>query len=221
MCGRFIQKSERRIITEEFYISEFLNEVITSYNIAPGQKAGIIFNDSSNKYAQYQWGLVPSWAKDPAIGNRMINARAETLSEKPSFKAAFRNRRCLIPADGFYEWKKEGNFKVPYFIYQKSKKPLSLAGLWESWKSPDGNSLCTFTIVTTEANELLRELHDRMPVILPPDKREVWLSPENTDIQALSAFLTPVDEAALEFYEISRFVNSPQNNSPQCIAPVS
>ncbi len=221
MCGRFIQKSERRIITEEFYIGEFLNEVITSYNIAPGQKAGVIVNDGSNKYAQYQWGLVPSWAKDPAIGNRMINARVETLNEKPSFRAAFRNRRCLIPADGFYEWKKEGNYKVPYFIYQKSEKPFSLAGLWESWKNPDGITLYTFTIVTTEANDLLRELHDRMPVIVPPEKREAWLSPADTDAASLSALLKSYDESTLDFYEISRLVNSPQNNSPQCIVPVS
>ena len=221
MCGRFIQKSERRIITEEFYIGEFLDEVITSYNVAPGQKAGVIINKGKNTYLLYKWGLVPSWAKDPEIGTRMINARAETLASKPSFKSAFRGRRCLIPADGFYEWKKEGNFKVPYYVFHKSKKPFSLAGLWEIWKNPDDTPLTTFTIITTEANPLLKNLHDRMPVILPPENRDTWLNPESTDIAGLSELLRPFDDQLLDFYEVSRFVNAPQNNTPQCITPVS
>ncbi len=220
MCGRFIQKSERRIITEEFYVQEFVDEVIRSYNVAPGQKAGVIINDGENKYVQYQWGLVPYWAKDPSIGNKMINARAETIIDKPSFKAAFRSRRCLIPVDGFYEWKKEEKYKVPYFIFQRSETPFSLAGLWETWNGPDENPLNTFTIITTDANTLLKELHNRMPVIIPPEKRKMWLNPINTNSIELTDFLKPYPESALDFYEVSRFVNSPQNNSPECITPL-
>ena len=220
MCGRFIQKSERKIITEDFYVQEFFNEVIISYNVAPGQNAGIILNDGKNRYVQYKWGLVPSWAKDPQIGYKMINARAETVPEKPSFKSAFKSRRCLIPVDGFYEWKKGDKFKVPYFIFHRSERPLSLAGLWETWKDKDEKPLHTFTIITTEANELLRELHDRMPVIIPPEKREPWLDPATTDSDEIVDLLKPYDESGLDFHEVSRIVNSPQNNTPECIAPV-
>lgn len=220
MCGRFIQKSERKIITEEFYVQEFFNEVIISYNVAPGQNAGIICNDGKNRYVQYKWGLVPSWAKDPQIGYKMINARAETVPEKPSFKSAFKSRRCLIPADGFYEWKKGDKFKVPYFIFHRSERPFSLAGLWETWKDKDENPVHTFTIITTEANELLRELHDRMPVIIPPEKREPWLDPATTGSDEIVDLLKPYDESGLDFHEVSRIVNSPQNNTPECITPV-
>ncbi len=221
MCGRFIQKSERKIITEEFYVQEFLDEVIISYNIAPGQNAGIILNKGKNVYAQYKWGLVPSWAKDPSIGNKMINARAETAQEKPSFRQAFKSRRCLIPADGFYEWKKEGKYKIPFYIYNKSEKPISMAGLWEGWKDKEGKTIHTFTIITTDANSVLEELHNRMPVIIPPEKRAFWLDPNNDATAQLASLLEPYDASALTFHEVSRFVNSPQNNTPQCIAPLS
>jgi putative SOS response-associated peptidase YedK len=220
MCGRFIQKSERRIITEEFYIDEFLDDVIVSYNLAPGQEAGVVYRDGSTKFARFRWGLVPPWAKDPAIGNRMINARAETLAEKPSFRSAFRSRRCLIPADGFYEWKKEEKRKVPFFVFLKSERPFGLAGLWESWKSPQGSILNSFTIVTTEANASLRSLHDRMPVIIRPEDRTFWLSHKNGAAE-LDRLLVPYEDAELVYHEVSRTVNSPQNNNPGCIAPVS
>jgi putative SOS response-associated peptidase YedK len=221
MCGRFIQKSERKIITEEFYVQEFLDEVIISYNIAPGQNAGIILNDGKNVYAQYKWGLVPSWAKDSSIGNKMINARAETVREKPSFRNAFKSRRCLVPTDGFYEWKQKEKYKIPYYIYSKSEIPISMAGLWEGRKDKEGNTIHTFTIITTEANSALEELHHRMPVIIPPDKRALWLDHQNTDPGELSSLLKPYDAGALTFHEVSRFVNSPKNNAPECIAPVS
>jgi len=219
MCGRFIQKAEQKIISEEFYIAEFINDVITSYNVAPGQNAGIIINRGNNVYVQHRWGLVPSWAKDPQIGNRMINARAETAAQKPSFKSAFRSRRCLVPVDGFYEWKRADGYKIPYFIHHRSKRPFSLAGLWETWKSPEGSPLCTFTIITTDANTALRTLHDRMPVVIPPEKRLLWLD-SDADVHDITPLLRPCDSSELLFHEVSRMVNSPNNNSPQCIVPV-
>jgi putative SOS response-associated peptidase YedK len=221
MCGRFIQKSERRIIAEEFYVQEFIDPLAVSFNVAPGQTAGVILAGSGgNGYARYRWGLVPSWAKDPAIGNRMINARSETIAEKPSYRSAFRKRRCLVPVDGFYEWKKDGKLKVPFFIHEQSGRPFSLAGLWESWDDPEGNRLLTFTILTTDANERLRALHDRMPVIIPPGARHLWLDSSAEDVKPLFDLLRPSGEKLLDFYEVSRFVNSPQNNTPECVEPV-
>jgi len=219
MCGRFVQKAERKIITEEFYVRAFIDEVLTSYNVAPGQNAGIIINRGDNVYVQYRWGLVPSWAKDPQIGNKMINARAETVAQKPSYKSAFRNRRCLVPVDGFYEWKRTGGYKIPYFIHHRSKKPFSLAGLWETWKDPEGSPVSTFTIITTDANAALHPIHERMPVVIPTEKRVFWLD-SAADIQSLQILLVPFNSSELLFHEVSRLVNSPDNNSPQCIVPV-
>jgi putative SOS response-associated peptidase YedK len=229
MCGRFTQKSERKIISLEFYVKDFLSDVFISYNIAPTQDAGVIIHDDVYRYARYRWGLVPFWAKDPTIGNRMINARAETVTQKPSFKNAFAKRRCLVPADGFYEWKKDGKYKTPFYIYHNSNKPMSFAGLWESWHPKDAAAstdvqkekpLRTFTIITTEANQRLQELHNRMPVIIAADKREEWLNPDAIP-ENLKSMLSPCASSEIEFHEVSRTVNSPQNNSPQCIEPVS
>ena len=221
MCGRFIQKSERRIIAEEFYVQEFVDPLVVSYNVAPGQTAGVILGaKGGNEYARYRWGLVPSWAKDPVIGNRMINARSETIAEKPSYRSAFRKRRCLVPVDGFYEWKKDGKLKVPFFIHQQSGRPFSLAGLWESWNDPDGKRLLTFTIITTDANERLRALHERMPVIIPPGARKLWLDGSAEDMKPLFDLLRPSEEKLLDYYEVTRFVNSPLNNTPECVEPV-
>ncbi len=221
MCGRFTQKSERRIIGEEFYVREFSDEIIVSYNLAPGQNAGVIINEGINRYVRFKWGLVPSWADDPKIGYRMINARAETVTEKPSFRKAFTKRRCLIPADGFYEWKKCDKYKVPFYIYHNLEKPLGFAGLWEKWVSQDGRPLFTFTIITTKANNQLREIHDRMPVIIPKDKRELWLQPEVAAGAELFPLLEPYRYEDLVYHEVSRMVNSPKNNSPECLKPVS
>ncbi|MGQ9614828.1 MAG: SOS response-associated peptidase [Spirochaetota bacterium] len=252
MCGRFTQKSERKIISIEFFVEDFRSDVFINYNVSPGQEAGIIIYDAGYCYDRYRWGLIPYWAKDPAIGNRMINARAETISEKPAFKKAFTQRRCLIPADGFFEWKKLDGRKIPYYIFSSSGKPMGLAGLWESWypaeiryhgsagaseKKQGGitessymkplseyptreRPLHTFTIITTQANERLKELHERMPVIIPPEKRELWLNPGNKDIDLLIDLLRPLPEKELDFYEVSRIVNSPENNSPECIKPL-
>lgn len=236
MCGRFTQKSERKIISLEFYIKDFLSDVLVNYNVAPSQDAGVIVRDNVYRYVRYRWGLVPFWSKDPKIGNRMINARSETVAEKPSFRNAFAKRRCLVPADGFYEWKKENEYKTPYYIYHATGKPMSFAGLWESWTpqaEPKGQQpeadlfssgeekpppLHTFTIITTGANEKLKELHDRMPVVITPEMRDVWLNPD-THTDQLVELLQPLPSKEIEFHEVSRIVNTPQNNSQECIEP--
>ena len=225
MCGRFTQKSERKVLQEEFFIQEFSDHITVSYNVAPGQKAGVIINDGRNRYDRFTWGLVPSWADDPKTGYRMINARGETVPQKPSFREAFRKRRCIVPADGFYEWQKRDNYKVPFYIYRSSGKPFGLAGLWERWvpknmpeyESIDGKTLFSFTIVTIQAADYMRELHDRMPVIVPEDKRELWLSAEEDPKE----LLLPYRGTDITFHEVSRYVNSPKNDSPECIMPVS
>jgi putative SOS response-associated peptidase YedK len=237
MCGRFTQKSERKIISLEFYIKDFLSDVLVNYNVAPSQDAGVIIHDDVYRYVRYRWGLVPFWSRDTKIGNRMINARAETVAEKPSFRNAFAKRRCLVPADGFYEWKRENGFKTPYYIYHATGKPMSFAGLWESWTPKAEKSeqhtesdlfsthvekpppLNTFTIITTEANEKLKGLHDRMPVVITPAKRDVWLSPDTRPDQ-LEELLRPLPSEEIMFHEVSRMVNTPQNNSPECIEPI-
>lgn len=224
MCGRFTQKSERKALQEEFFIQEFSDYIMVSYNVAPGQKAGVVINDGRNRYVQFTWGLVPSWAGDPKIGSRMINARGETVAGKPSFRDAFKKRRCIVPADGFYEWQKKDKYKVPFYIYSSSGRPFGLAGLWERWvpkdipqdTTNDGKQLFTFTIITTEAADYLKELHDRMPVIVPEDKRELWLSAAD-DAEEL---LVPYRGADIMFHEVSRYINSPKNNSIECIKPV-
>jgi len=220
MCGRFTQKSERRIIEEEFYIKLFSANPVKSYNIAPGQNAGVIINDGVNRWVQFKWGLVPSWAKDPQMGNKMINARAETVVEKPSFKRAFEHSRCLVPTDGFYEWKKSEKYKVPFFIHLNSQRPFSLAGLWDVWKSEDGERLYTFTIITTEANQFLNSIHRRMPLIVPKAQRDLWLNPRIHMTEELLSLLQPYQDTDILAYEVSRFVNSPENNTQDCIKPV-
>ena len=175
---------------------------------------------SVNRAAMMRWGLAPSWAKDPKIGSRMINARAETLAERPSFRAAYRRRRCLIVADSFYEWKREGRNRTPMRIMLESEELFAFAGLWEAWKRPDDSWLTSCAIVTTSANELVAEIHDRMPVILDPDVESVWLDPDIDDTAALSDLLVPYPSELMTAYEVSQIVNSAANDAPECIAPI-
>ncbi|MFW6180737.1 MAG: SOS response-associated peptidase [Spirochaetota bacterium] len=238
MCGRFTQKSERSIITREFYIQEFVSEVYISYNVAPSEEAGVVLREAQdpaagNLYTRFRWGLVPFWADDPGIGNRMINARAESVAEKASFRNAFRHRRCLVPADGFFEWQKRDGPKQPFYVRLASGRPMSLAGLWEAWdgsgkppqpsvrqRPPGGEGLLyTFTIITTGANVKLGKLHDRMPVIIPPECRGDWLRADHEDTRGLLELLAPAPEEWVEFFPVSREVNSPRNKSPRCIEP--
>ena len=168
------------------------------------------------------WGLIPSWAKDMSIGNKMINARAETVAEKASFKKPFKDKRCLVLANGFYEWKKtDKKNKIPYYFMLKSKQPFAFAGLWEEWKNPEGEKILSFTIITTKANELMEPIHDRMPVILKENVETQWLDPENKDTDKLLSLLQPYPAGLMESYRVSDIVNSPKNDIPACVEPIA
>jgi putative SOS response-associated peptidase YedK len=173
----------------------------------------------TRELALFRWGLIPSWAKDPAIGNRMINARSETVANKPSFRSAFRRRRCLVPADGFYEWGKIGGAKQPFFIHMQEESPFAIAGLWEHWQDSEGNEIETCTLLTTEANALLATIHKRMPVILNPGDYARWLDPDSSDPVALHNLLMPYPADAMAFRAVSLHVNNPRNEGPACQEP--
>jgi putative SOS response-associated peptidase YedK len=166
------------------------------------------------------WGLIPHWAADPSIGNRMINARAETLTELPSFKLLVDRRRCIIPADGFYEWRKEGKRKVPKWVYLKNKEPFAFAGLWDVWRKPDCKKVESFTIITTEPNELVRPIHNRMPVILRPEDEEQWLDASRTPFVKAKSLLKPYPEDLMDAHDVSPIVNSAKYDGAECIEPV-
>ncbi len=190
------------------------------YNLAPGQLGPVVVNEGANTLLMMQWGLVPSWAKEPSIGYKMINARTETLAEKTSFKRLLPSRRCLILADGFYEWAKLKKGKAPMRFFLKGGAPFAFAGLWDRWKKPDGNELRTYTIITTQANELLKPVHDRMPVILTREREGQWLDPELKDSQKLRELLQPYASEEMDSYYVSPMVNSPRNDRAQCIDPI-
>ena len=222
MCGRFTLTADQDSFEDRFSLTRFDLGWVPSFNIAPTQEVLTVTNDGSeNRPELMRWGLVPSWAKDPKIGNRMINARSETLAEKPSFRTAFKRRRCLIPADGFYEWKREGKAKKPMLITANPGGLFAFAGLWETWKQPDDSWLLTCAIITTSANEVMKSIHDRMPVILPRESEASWLDPEEQDTAMLSELLLPYDSDRMEAYEVSTLVNSPRNNFPEVIEPVA
>ena len=190
------------------------------FNIAPTQPVMALANNRPERFDYFHWGLIPSWAKDPSIGNRMINARAETLAQKPAFRSALRRRRCLVPADGFYEWRKEadGKTKTPMYIRLKSGEPFAFAGLWEVWHAPDGSVVPSCTLVTGEPNEVVRPVHDRMVVILPRDRYDQWLDPGEQRAAKLEELLKPYPAEEMEAYEVSRTVNNPKNDVPACVA---
>lgn len=203
-------------------IEDIFFDLKPNYNIAPGQDIVIVIKDQGkNRLILSRWGLIPSWSKDPSTGYKMINARSGTITEKRTFKAAFEKLRCLIVADGFYEWRREGKTKIPVFIRLKSGRPFAFAGLYNNWTSPEGKEIIASTIITTQANELLEPVHDRMPVITPEDKRDLWLDPEVKVKSDLLSLLKPYPSEEMEFYEVSKRVNSPRNNSPENIDPVS
>jgi putative SOS response-associated peptidase YedK len=224
MCGRFVQYSPVETVQQIFNIGTVSFEVIPNYNVAPTQKIlTIIKHDNENKLEKLHWGLVPFWAKDISIGSRMINARAETVSQKPSFRNAFRKRRCLIPADGFYEWKGEKGHKQPYYVSIPSGEPFAFAGLWETWTDKESDEESVYkscTIITTAAGESVREIHHRMPAILDPEFHVKWL---NTDIQDPIKIQVIIDYDLIhnmKYYPVSKLVNSVKNNDPNCIKPV-
>ena len=230
MCGRFTLASDPEALSQTFFDFDVLVNLSPRYNISPTQDIAVIANTSTDTVESvdakqvefFHWGLIPSWAKDPKIGNRMINARSETLSEKPSFRNAYKHRRCLILADGYYEWQKipGDRLKQPVYIHLKSQKPFALAGLWETWQ-PEGmdEPLRSCTIITCPPNNLLEEIHHRMPVILPQDAYAEWLASDEQSADALQPLLIPYSDEEMEAYPVSRFVNRPTNDSPECIAP--
>jgi len=226
MCGRYTQHHSTNQLVERFAIERMLFDVQPRYNIAPTQMAPVVMVDGGRMVLRgLRWGLVPSWADDPAIGSRMINARRETLASKPSFKRAFAARRCLIPADGFYEWRKEGDgSKTPMYVTLADAEAgagglFGFAGLWETWVDADGQPLDTFTIVTTGANKLLKPIHERMPVILDRSSESAWLDPMCSDPDELSKYLVACPQEGLQVYSVSRRVNKPANDDPTCVEP--
>jgi putative SOS response-associated peptidase YedK len=221
MCGRFTLAADPSELGDEFEGVEFPSGIAPRYNISPSQPVLAIRNNGKQEADFLVWGLVPSWAKDPAIGNRLINARGETLAEKPAFRGAYKYKRCLIPADGFYEWKavQGRKTKAPYVIRMKSGRPFAFAGLWDEWHSPDGSVLLSCTIVTTGPNELMVPIHDRMPVILQRQDYAQWLDPAPRQAESLNALMRPLDAGLLDAYPVSTLVNSPANDSPECIRP--
>lgn len=222
MCGRFTLRQTTEAIAETFQLSDIDEQSLNSqYNISPTQTVATIRKDSQRHLKWLRWGLIPSWAKDESIGNRLINARAETLIEKPSFRSAFKNRRCLILADGFYEWQKTEKQKQPYYFQLKGGKSFAFAGLWETWQPSEGEAITSCTIITTEANDIVKPIHDRMPVILSPDAYDQWLDPKAKSPEILSPFLKPYDAQAMETYPVSRAVNSPSYNQSDCIKSIS
>jgi putative SOS response-associated peptidase YedK len=221
MCGRFVQATPGQVIAQVFGLGE-VPELSPRYNIAPTQEAAVVRVEGDKRVLAFlRWGLVPSWAKDPTIGNRLINARAETLAEKPAFRRALVQRRCVIPATGFYEWRKLATGKQPYYFCLENGLPMAMAGLWERWEGEEGPPLETFAIITTPANELLAPIHDRMPALLSPVAMQLWLAPQLVDSQQLTALLAPAPAAWLRAYPVSRAVNNPAHDAPDCIAPVS
>ena len=221
MCGRFTLTTDLQEVAERFCVTPPATaDFNPRFNIAPSQSVIVIGDNGQRLLQSMQWGLIPHWAKDPAIGNRMINARAETLAEKPSFCEALKKRRCLIPADGFYEWQKVGKVKQPMRIVLKTRAPFGLAGLWDRWISPEKKEILTCTIITTVANELIREIHDRMPVILQREDEARWLDPGLTDPVQLLPLLRSYPSELMEYYPVSRQVNSPRVDVPGNIEPL-
>ena len=220
MCGRFVRSSSISMITAEFGVKKASLKIAPSYNIAPTQDIVIINNEKEKQLIPSNWGFIPSWAKDPSIGHKMINARAETIASKPMFRSAFKKHRCLVIADGFYEWQKTEKRKVPFYIRLRSGRPFGFAGLYSHWNSLEGKTLCTCTIITTTANELLKPIHDRMPVIVPRDKEDLWLDPEVQDSEKLLSLLKPYPFEEMEMYEVSSKVNIPAFKSHEAIRPV-
>lgn len=220
MCGRFTLTQPAQAVAERFGVQLMLFKPSPRYNIAPSQPVAVVVQNGERRLEVCQWGLVPFWAKDPEIGNRLINARAETLAEKPAFKYSLTRRRCLIPADGFYEWRKEGNRRVPVYIRRRDGGLFAFAGLWDEWQSPDGSPLRTCTIITTEPNALIATIHNRMPAILKPEHEALWLDPSLKDPTQLLRMLQAYPEAELEAYPVPPRVNNPNSDDPLCIQPL-
>ena len=221
MCGRFTLSSAPDAIRALFRYPDQPN-FPSRYNIAPTQPIAIVrLHEGQRQFVLMRWGLLPSWVKDPKTFTLLINARGETVCDKPAFRAAMKRRRCLVAADGFYEWQATGGRKQPYFVRAKSGAPLAFAGLWETWTGPNGEELDSATIVTTEANRTLSPIHGRMPVIVPPEAFDLWLDCVNVDARTAEALIRPAPEDLLEAYEVSTAVNRTANDDARLVAPLA
>jgi putative SOS response-associated peptidase YedK len=223
MCGRFTLNQLSARLSQVFHV-EPVPDLAAEYNIAPTQLvATVLQNPESEKreFKQLHWGLIPSWAKDARMGAKLINARAETAAEKPAFRSAFKHRRCLVVADGFYEWQQQQGKKQPFYFRLPDGQPFGFAGLWEKWRTPAKEEIISCTILTTAANELLQPIHERMPVILEPEDYDLWLDSQVQTPQTLQQLLRPYPASAMTAYPVSTLVNNSQYNSPQCIIPLS
>jgi putative SOS response-associated peptidase YedK len=221
MCGRFAQRSDPKRLAKAFGVAEALN-VETRYNIAPMQDILAVRGfESEREMTFFKWGLIPSWSKDTSIGARLINARSETVQEKPSFREAFKKRRCIIPADGFYEWQRTGGKKQPYFFRMRDESPFGFAGLWERWQGTGGEAINSCTILTTEANEVLRPMHDRMPVILHQEDYDLWLDTDVRKLDLVKEVMRPYPAEEMISYPVSTSINSPRGQGAQLIERVA
>jgi putative SOS response-associated peptidase YedK len=222
MCGRFVQYSDPEIYARHFD-APTLFDAKPRYNVAPTQQVLVVrtTDEGTRELVPLRWGLVPSWSQGPDSRYSMINARAETVDSKPAYRSAFKERRCLIPTEGFYEWKKMGPAKTPFLIRRKDSEPFGMAGLWETWHGKDDETIESCTIIVTAANTLVRDLHDRMPVIIAPEDYAAWLDPENKDTDALRALLRPSEPTPWTLRRVSRKVNSPKNDGPELIESVA
>jgi putative SOS response-associated peptidase YedK len=223
MCGRFTLRARAGVLAEQFACE--IPPLEPRYNVAPTQMVAAVRQDPESRQRQFltlRWGLIPSWAKDASIGSRMINARAETIADKPAFRAAFRRRRCLVLADGYYEWTKRGGTKQPYYFRRRDEQPFALAGVWETWRDKSTEQeIQSCTVITTEANELSRPIHDRMPVILSPRNYRDWIDSSGEEVHPIQELLRPCDSGEMRVDPVSTFVNSPRNDSPKCVQVLS
>lgn len=222
MCGRFDLHIPRELL-EKIFGTPLLHNIQPHYNIVPSQQVTVIRTspDGIRSIDSMRWGLIPSWAKDPSIGSRMVNARSETVDVKPAFRNPLKHRRCIIPANGFYEWEEVNGKKKPLYVKMKDDTPMLLAGLWDHWKTPEGNIIESCTILTTPSNELIKPLHDRMPLVLEVASSDLWLDPKVTDPERLKPLFLPYPSDKMDMYPVSEIVNSPKNDTPECIVPLS
>ncbi len=223
MCGRYTLKTAPELLAEQYDIQS-LPPLQSRYNIAPGQQVLAVRIPPEGSHREgglFRWGLIPSWAKDHKMGDRMINARAETVGQKPAFRGPFRHRRCLVVADGFYEWQREGRIKQPFYFQMKDGGPFGFAGLWDRWQGPDGKSVESCTLLTTEPNALLGPIHHRMPVIIDPRHYADWLDPEAWNQNLLQTLLRPYPAEKMIGFPVTLRVNNPRNDDPQCLVPLA
>jgi putative SOS response-associated peptidase YedK len=221
MCGRFSLTSTPRRLREAFGLAADPDDLRPRYNIAPTDPVLVIPNRTTRVLRPARWGLIPHWANDPRIGPRLINLRDETLLTREGFRLALERRRCIVPADGFYEWRRDRRGRrTPYYFTRRDGAPLGLAGIWDVWSPAEGERVASCAIVTTDANALVAPIHDRMPVVLPPDAYEMWLSPTPSSLDELAPLLAPCPPDWLEVRQVSTHVNKPEHDDPSCIAPV-